>query len=81
MFKNLLTPFRSRFEDPPQSLGSATVPGVQIHGDDGEFTSPEDFARDVLIQLMRNSMENLKAADDVKSKSEASTTSSSLSPP
>ena len=25
--------------------------------------TPEDFARDVLVQLMRNSVENLKMAD------------------
>jgi hypothetical protein len=73
MFKNLLTPFRSHFEDPPQ-----TVPGVQVNGGDEELMSPEDFARDVLIQLMRNSMENLKEADDMKSKSEASTAFISL---
>lgn len=36
--------------------------------------TPEDFARDVLVQLMRNSVENLKMADTQVVKGEVRST-------
>ncbi|KAL0958994.1 hypothetical protein HGRIS_014308 [Hohenbuehelia grisea] len=55
MFRTLLTPLRSRFE-----LASPTnEPSPKSANGD---LAPEDFARDVLIQLMRNSVEGLKGA-------------------
>ncbi|KAF4607270.1 hypothetical protein EYR38_001331 [Pleurotus pulmonarius] len=56
----LLTPLRSRFEP-----SSPTVPPPGDGHDDD--VSPEDFARDVLIQLMRNSIESLKLAENESS--------------
>ncbi|KAJ8689982.1 beige protein-like 1 [Pleurotus ostreatus] len=56
MFRTLLTPLRSRFEPSP-----AVLPSEEGNDDD---VSPEDFARDVLIQLMRNSIESLKLAEN-----------------
>ncbi|KAL4258196.1 Beach-domain-containing protein [Pleurotus pulmonarius] len=60
MFRTLLTPLRSRFEP-----SSPTVPPPGDGHDDD--VSPEDFARDVLIQLMRNSIESLKLAENESS--------------
>ncbi|KAG7440786.1 beach-domain-containing protein [Guyanagaster necrorhizus] len=58
MFRTLLTPLKAHFDFSPP-----------ISGHDGE-TSPEDFARDVLIELMRNAMENLKTSDTIREKTE-----------
>lgn len=65
MLQSLLTPLRARFDisPRPETTFEAVTPV------DDEFT-PEDFARDVLIELMRNSMEALKAADNIKSRTE-----------
>jgi hypothetical protein len=70
MLRTLLTPLRGRFDLSPLSpaLPTATVPVTP--GDDE--LDPEDFARDVLIELMRISVESLKVAEDVKSKAEVS---------
>ncbi len=35
-----------------------------------EDASAEDFARDVLVELMRNAVEKLKEAEDIKDKIE-----------
>lgn len=62
MFRTLLTPLSSRF--------SATFPNTPHTVDEEDALSPEDFARDVLIELMRNSVTKLKDAQDVGSRLE-----------
>ncbi len=54
MLRTLLTPLRSRFDVSPR-LPPQNVPGIQE-----DERAPEDFARDVLVELMRNSVEELK---------------------
>ena len=56
MFRTLLTPLSSRF--------SATFPTTPHTVSEEDDVSPEDFARDVLIELMRNSIARLKDAQD-----------------
>ncbi|KAJ3720550.1 hypothetical protein C8R42DRAFT_671005 [Lentinula raphanica] len=71
MFKTLLTPLRAKFNElsPLSPSANASHSGLlAAGGDDDENDSelaPEDFARDVLIELMRNSVENLKSAEEV----------------
>lgn len=57
MLRTLLTPLRARFDTSPR-LPPQNTP--EIHQD--ELTL-EDFARDVLVELMRNSVEELKQAE------------------
>ncbi|KAF9002530.1 hypothetical protein BDQ17DRAFT_1357028 [Cyathus striatus] len=61
MLRTLLTPIRAKFDLSPSS---ATLEVLPTHEDDDQ--SPEDFARDVLIEVMRNSVENLKHAENAK---------------
>ncbi|KAH9965265.1 beach-domain-containing protein [Russula dissimulans] len=68
MFSALLTPLRARFETPPR-VEAATTPAA----DNEDDIAPEDFARDVLIELMRNSVEKLKTMEDVPSNVEVLT--------
>ncbi|KAI9465845.1 beach-domain-containing protein [Lactarius psammicola] len=63
MFSALLTPLRARFETSP--LVETVTPRVDGNEDD---IAPEDFARDVLIELMRNAVEKLKETSDVHTK-------------
>jgi hypothetical protein len=69
MLRSLLTPFRARFDQqqPSSPAGNAT-------GDEEDLLAPEDFARDVLIELMRNSVDSLKAADNIHAQTEVSGT-------
>lgn len=69
MLKSFLTPLRARFDISPRPE-VAFPPAVETPGDD-EVT-PEDFAKDVLVELMRNSVENLKVAEDVRSRTAVS---------
>lgn len=62
MLRTLLTPLSSRF--------SATSPNAPHTLNEEDNVSPEDFARDVLIELMRNSITKLKDAQDVDSRLE-----------
>ena len=62
MLRTLLTPLSSRF--------SATFPNTPHTVNEEDDVSPEDFARDVLIELMRNSITKLKDAQDVDSRLE-----------
>ena len=62
MFRTLLTPLSSRF--------SASIPNTPHTVNEEDDVSPEDFARDVLIELMRNSIARLKDAQDVGSRLE-----------
>lgn len=68
MLRTLLTPLRARFDLSPRTP-SFNPPTPSVPDDD---LAPEDFARDVLIELMRNSVENLKVAESTRSKTEAS---------
>ncbi|EIN04780.1 beach-domain-containing protein [Punctularia strigosozonata HHB-11173 SS5] len=69
MLRSLLTPLTARFENinisPRNDRGSPATPGR--HEDD---LDPEDFRRDVLIDVMRNSVERLKEAEDTRDKLE-----------
>ncbi|KAI0317827.1 beach-domain-containing protein [Amylostereum chailletii] len=62
MLSALLTPLKARFDLSPR-LEPETLPPEDVN-------SPEDFARDVLVELMRNSVERLKMEEEVRSKIE-----------
>lgn len=73
MFRQLLTPLSAAFSLPQLSPrpGTASFPrngGADDRADDS--LDPEEFARDVLVQLMRNAVENLKAAEGLRAKAE-----------
>jgi hypothetical protein len=68
MLRTFLTPLRLRFEVSPRPDG-AFEPEQPAPAE--EFT-PEDFARDVLVELMRNSVESLKIADSIGARMEVS---------
>ncbi|KAJ3575407.1 hypothetical protein NP233_g1115 [Leucocoprinus birnbaumii] len=57
MFRTLLTPLRARFDISPR-LPPQNVPDILQ-----DEPTPEDFARDVMVELMRNSVEELKHAE------------------
>jgi hypothetical protein len=73
MFSALLTPLRARFETAPQ-VEAITSPAT----DNVDGLAPEDFARDVLIELMRNAVEKLKTTGDVCSQVEVGVMCSDL---
>lgn len=64
MLRTLLTPLRARFDLSPRTPSVQPPSPIQ---DDDEL-APEDFARDVMVELMRNSVENLKLAEDTRTK-------------
>jgi hypothetical protein len=66
MLRSLLTPLRARFDVSP------TRPDEPVAAPADDELTPEDFARDVLVELMRNSVESLKGADNVRSRTEVS---------
>ena len=87
MLRNLLSPIRARFDtSPPRRTNSLQAPvsprtpfSARSRGgqfDDGrsddDSDALEDFARDVMIELMRNAVETLKMAEDVQTKTEVS---------
>ncbi|KAH9177644.1 beach-domain-containing protein [Lactarius sanguifluus] len=63
MFSALLTPLRARFETSPL----VETANLRVDGNEGDI-APEDFARDVLIELMRNAVEKLKETSDIHTK-------------
>ncbi|PCH37188.1 beach-domain-containing protein [Wolfiporia cocos MD-104 SS10] len=67
MFRTLLTPLSTRFAISP--LLSNPDSAQQEHGAEDEL-APEDFARDVLNEVMRNSVERLKFADTLELRTE-----------
>ncbi|KAG6877946.1 hypothetical protein C0993_001804 [Termitomyces sp. T159_Od127] len=69
MFQALLTPLRGRFEL-ATSLKTTTSPAIASQVGQDEL-APEDFARDVIVELMRNSVENLKVAEDTRTQIQA----------
>jgi hypothetical protein len=71
MFQNLLSPLKARFEGlTPRSPSATFLPPVDDVPD--AVPDPEEFARDVLVQLMRNTVEALKVADGQDAKTEVS---------
>ena len=66
MLQTLLSPLRSRFDLSPRTPELPNPSPTQPEDD----LNPEEFAKDVLIELMRNSVEKLKQADDQRNKSE-----------
>lgn len=66
MLRTLLTPLRLRFDSSPRSAvtNNVTTPSIPDEED------PEDFARDVLIELMRISVEKLKQAESTPARME-----------
>ncbi|EMD36591.1 hypothetical protein CERSUDRAFT_115625 [Gelatoporia subvermispora B] len=64
MFRTLLTPLSARFSFSPRLDDVQDLPNAP------EDPTPEDFARDVLVELMRNSVDRLKAAEDLKTRIE-----------
>ncbi|KAJ6454462.1 hypothetical protein C8R47DRAFT_1252556 [Mycena vitilis] len=68
MFRTLLTPLRLRFDSSPRSavINPVATPSIP----DEEELDPEDFARDVLIELMRISVDRLKLAESTKERIE-----------
>ena len=70
MLQTLLSPLRSRFELSPRTPTSSEQPNPSPTRPEDDDLNPEEFARDVLIELMRNSVEKLKQADVQRNKSE-----------
>ncbi|KAJ7672456.1 hypothetical protein DFH06DRAFT_1363364 [Mycena polygramma] len=68
MFRTLLTPLRLRFDSSPRSAVTNPVATPSIP--DEEELDPEDFARDVLIELMRISVDKLKLAESTRDRIE-----------
>ena len=64
MFRTLLTPLVARFDLSPRFRDAPLPP------EEDEELAPEDFARDVMIELMRNATEKLKEADSLREKTE-----------
>jgi hypothetical protein len=69
MLRTLLTPLRAHFDVSPRTPETSQAP--QAAQDDDELT-PEEFAREVMIELMSNSVENLKLAQDTDTKTQVS---------
>ncbi|TFK55260.1 beach-domain-containing protein [Heliocybe sulcata] len=72
MLRTLLTPLVATFNLSPRL--TPTTPKAPVFGEEDDL-APEDFARDVLIELMRNGVEKLKVAEDTRSRIEAITLS------
>lgn len=86
MLRTLLSPIRARFDlSNPQPLSasprsprsplvrrSRSRSGLSLLDQslDDEDDGLEDFARDVMVELMRNAVETLKTTEDVKTKTE-----------
>ena len=67
MLRTLFTPLSARFSLP--SPLSPRQQAAEVHSDPDDL-DPEDFARDVLVELMRNSTERLKTADTLSERIE-----------
>ncbi|TBU31477.1 beach-domain-containing protein [Dichomitus squalens] len=71
MLRTLLTPLSARFSL-PSPLSPRASSGSEVFSDPDEL-APEDFARDVLVELMRNATERLKTADTLSERIEVLT--------
>jgi hypothetical protein len=65
MLRTLFTPLRAHFDSSPRTPNTSSV-----SAQDNDELAPENFARDVIIELMRSSMENLKLAQDTGTKAQ-----------
>jgi hypothetical protein len=86
MFQKLFTPLVARFDISPRNSptprtavtfdnnASLNTPRSLNSFNEQESidVDPEDFARDVLIELMRNAVDRLKVAEDMVAKLEVS---------
>ena len=86
MFRTLLSPLSARFSGlspspTPNTSGTGllspasaqTTGAVHHHGfgrPEDENPAPEDFARDVLVEVMRKSVERLKMAEGLSARTE-----------
>ena len=78
MLQTFLTPLRARFDLSPRTPTTPLAQAAQ-HAEPDEI-SPEDFARDVITELMRNSVENLKLAEDTKTRQQVGLGFTTLKP-
>lgn len=76
MLRTLLTPLRAHVDTSPRTAKTSSLASVL---DDNEL-APEEFAREVMMELMRNSVENLKLAQDIETKTQVRTEQSLLQP-
>lgn len=63
MLRSLLSPLSDRFVLTPRPELNSAQPEQDVF-------SPEDFARDVLVEVMRNAVERLKFAEGLNARSE-----------
>jgi hypothetical protein len=63
MLRSLLSPLSDRFAISPR-------PEISSAAHTEDIFSPEDFARDVLVEVMRNAVERLKFAEGLSTRSE-----------
>ena len=68
MFRTLFTPLSARFSL-PSPLSSPRQTATEVLSDPDEI-DPEDFARDVLLEVMRNAVERLKVATGLNERTE-----------
>ena len=66
MLRTLLSPLSSRFPISPRPDTAPVIP-------DNDEPAPEDFARDVLVEVMRNTVERLKVAEGLSSRTQVFT--------
>lgn len=69
MLRSLLSPLSERLLGPSPSTPSFALPEEQPKTE----ATPEDFARYVLVEIMRNSLGRLKVAQGLTSRSEVNT--------
>ena len=60
MFRSLLPPLKTAFEDVQSPSPSTSTPGE----------SPEDFAHDVRVEIIRRTVEDLKVAPNISAQIE-----------
>lgn len=71
MFNRLLTPLKATFDSiSPRPSPNPATGTLSAFPHDSPDVAPEDFARDVLVELMRNAVDRLKVADDTRYKLE-----------
>ena len=64
MFRTLLAPLVARLDLPPRQEN------VSVAANDDDELAPEDFAREVMMKLMRNTMDKSKEADTLRGRTE-----------
>ncbi|KAL4252230.1 hypothetical protein ABKN59_005526 [Abortiporus biennis] len=65
MLRNLLSPLSGRFSSVPRTVQTQSISEV-VNGE----PAPEEFARDVLVEIMRKSVERLKLAEGLSARTE-----------